>query len=102
MKRLVLGLLFTSSLLGGIEYPDMIASYMSGIEFEEQEQHDRVERALLYLEGMDKQDIQMIQLYLCMLLSRVVEESDCGCDCCCDVDDMIEEVWASCPIENCC
>lgn len=105
MKRLVLAFLFSSSLLGGIEYPEIIADYMSGIEFKEQEQHDRVERALLYLEGLDKEDLSMVANYLWMLISKVpYEESDCGCDCCCDdvIDQMIEQEYASCGIEHCC
>jgi hypothetical protein len=98
MKRLVLAFLFSSTLLGGIEYPEIIADYMSGIEFKEQEQHDRVERALLYLEGMDRDDLCMVAGYLCMILDRPVVEEDCGCDCCCDdvIDQMIEQEYANC------
>lgn len=104
MKRLVLPLLFCSSLLGGIEYPQVIGTYLQGVVFKEQEQHDRVERALLYLEGMDQEDLKVVATYLWVVLLRNIplEEDDCGCDCCCDVVEIVNEEFATCCPENCC
>ena len=96
MKRLVLSLLLlcpTSFM--GIEYPSLVASYLDGVQMEDQEQHDRVERALLYMEGMDREDLVMVMGYMCMIFQRPVEEEDCGCDCCCDIDEMIEQEYAT-------
>ena len=106
MKSLVLSLLILSSSLsiGGIEYPEVIETYMSGIEMEDQEQHDRIERALLALEGLDEVDMSIIVGYLLMLVGARQQEDDCGCDCCCD--DLVEEEFGTCgsatyDVENC-
>jgi hypothetical protein len=101
MKSLVLSLLLLSSSLslGGIEYPSLIACYLDGMQMDNQEQHDRVERALLYLEGMDREDLVSVMGYLCMIPQVPDVEVEYNCDCCCD--DLIEEVWVACAQENC-
>lgn len=101
MKSLVLSMLILSSSLsiGGIEYPDIIETYLADIEMEDREQHDRIERVLLALEGLDENDMAIIIEYLLMLVEPKIPEDDYGCDCCCD--DFIEEVWGSCPAKIC-
>ncbi len=101
MKRLVLSLLLLcpTSFMGR-EYPSLVACYLDGIQLEDQEQHDRIERALLSMETMHREDLVILMGCLCMILQKP-EPEDCGCDCCTDLDDMIEEVWDSCPLENC-
>ncbi len=100
MKRLVLPLLLLVSSLsvGGIEYPEVIEAYLSDYEMKDQEQHDRIERALLALEGLDEADMAIIIGYLLMLVEPNSEVKDCGCDCCCD--DLVEEVWGSCDLPS--
>ncbi len=102
MKRLVLSLLllFPTSFMAR-EYPSLVACYLDGIQMEDQEQHDRVERALLSMETMHREDLVMVVGCLFMILQKSEVEDDCGCDCCCDLDEAIEEVWATCPLENC-
>ncbi len=103
MKRLVLSaLLLCPTSFMGREYPSLVACYLDGIRMEDQEQHDRVERALLSMETMHREDLVILMGCLCMILQKTEEvEEDCGCDCCTDLDEMIEEVWGSCPLENC-
>lgn len=104
MKSLALSLLFlcSSCSVGSIEYPDLIESYLKLVKFEDQEQHDRIERVLLYLEGLDKEDMEFVATYLCMLLDNQPASTglDCGCDSCCD--SLIDEEFATCGVKDCC
>ena len=90
MKRLALGLLFMSSATGNVKYSDIIDTYLPPMH--DQEQYDRVERALLYLEGMEKEDLEIVMGYLVMVLNEPQEQD--VCDCCCD--EMIEEEFGKC------
>lgn len=107
MKRVVLSLLLLcpSSFIGtplvAIEYPSLIACYLDDMQMESKAQHDRVERALLYLEGMDREDLVSVMGYLCMVLQVPDVETDCGCDCCCDVVEMIKEEFNTCELSTC-
>lgn len=106
MKRLVLSLLLLcpTSFMAR-EYPSLVAYYLDGIQMEDQEQHDRVEQALLSLERMHREDLVIMMGCLCLVLQKTVEaEEDCGCDCCCDdvIDEIIEQDYANCGIEHCC
>lgn len=102
MKRLVLSLLLLyPSIFSAIEYPSLIACYLDGMQMGNKEKHDRVERALLYLEGMDREDLVSVMGYLCMILQVPDAEIDCGCDCCCDVDESIEKEFTTCGLSTC-
>lgn len=93
MKRLVLSaLLLLPCSFDGSEYPDIIACYLDGVQMANPEKHERVERALLSFEGMDKDEIAMVMGYLCMILQEPRPCDDCACDSCCD--DILAEVNA--------
>lgn len=104
MKRLVLSfLLLCPTSFMGRQYPSLVACYLDGIQMDDQEQHDRVERALLSLERMHREDLVILMGCLWVVLQKTAEvEEDCGCDCCTDdIDELIETEYA-CGIENCC
>ncbi len=90
MKRLVLALLFMSSATGSVTFPDIVDLYLE--DMRDQEQHDRLKRAIVYLEGMDKEDLDIVMDYLAMVLN--VEQDRDVCDCCCD--EMIEKEFGNC------
>ncbi len=104
MKRVVLSLLFLcpSSFLGAprmaSEYPSLIASYLDSVQMDSREQHNRVGRALLSLEGMEREELVSVMGYLCMVLQVPDVEVDGGCDCCCDVDELIDKEFATCDV----
>jgi hypothetical protein len=90
MKRLVLALLFMSSATGSVSYKEIVDLYLE--DMQDKEQHDRIERALCYLEGMEREDLEIVIGYLAVLLNTQPEPD--VCDCCCD--EMIEKEFGSC------
>lgn len=98
MKTLALSLLLLCpTSFSAREYPSLVACYLDGIQMDDQEQHDRVERALLSLERMHREDLVILMGCLQLVLQKTAPvEADCGCDCCTDdIDQMIEEEFSS-------
>ena len=104
MKSLVLALsLITSPLFcaySRYDFYDNIELFLESCRIENQDQYDRLNIALRFIESLDDREKNMVHAYVCMVAenAQLLESNSCCSDE--ELDDMIQEVWSGC--ENCC